>query len=144
VDLGGLGWKMAVDDLDLMVDVDLINDKLDWVAVSNTDPALGEIDTILEVKLDFIELKDGTTEVNSLVLATEFSDFVDVMFGIGVVVLREMSLNVTAGIIPLTTLPRGVIKSRLTALAVNEYGAERFKLMKDPSTTFFRPTTGIV
>ena len=94
------------------------------------------------------ELEDDTTVVD--VLVTRFSDFVDETLGVGTIELgelltfREMLLNVRAGIIPLTALPRGVIKSRLTAVAVNKYGSERSRSSKDPSTESCLPFTGIV
>ena len=91
-------------------------------------------------KWDFRE--DDDTAGNSLV--TSFAKFVDVTLGVGIVALFVMLLNVMAGMIPVTALPRGVIKSRLTAVAVNEYGSERSRFSKVPSTTSFLSTTDIV
>ena len=111
----------AIDDTDLVIDADDVADKLD---------DFREDDTMVGKKLVI-----GTFEV---AVAT---------FGIvlcEMLALSEISLNVNAGIIPLTALPKGVIKSRLTAVAVNKYGSEKFRLLKDPSTVSFLPTTGIV
>ena len=138
----------TVDSLDfrMVVDNTIAVDELDSILdseVSDDDLVLDEDDDVVD-KLD-VRLEDNVTEVDRLV-----TGLVDVTLGVGRAVLREMLvsleilLNVTAGIIPLTALPRGVIKSRLTAVAVNEYGSERFRLLKDPSTVSFLPTTGIV
>ena len=136
----------TVDILDFMVDVVIGIDELDCILdneVSDKDLVIDENDDVVD-KVD-TKLEDNVTEGNRVV-----TGFVDVTLGVGIAVLREMLvlleilLNVTAGIIPLTALPRGVIKSLLTAVAVNEYGSERFRLSKDPSTVSFLPTTGIV
>lgn len=92
--------------------------------------------------------EDDVTVVSLLVMG--FSFFVEVILGIGTSALsevlrsREILLNVTAGMIPLTALPRGVIKSRLTAVAVKEYGSERSRSSNDPSTESILPITGMV
>lgn len=131
-DVDCLGAIIIVDNLVFMVDdVDAVIDELDSVSarlLDETDIAVDE---------------DDTTVGNLLVAV--FSNFVDVTLGVGIVALvREMLLNVIAGTIPLTALPRGVIKSRLTAVAVNEYGSERSIFSKDPSTVSLLSTTGIV
>ena len=133
----------TVDILDLRIDVDIAVDELDSILDSDDDLVIDEDDDVVD-KLD-AKLEESITEVDKLV-----TGFADVTLGVGRAVLLEMLasleilLNVTAGIIPLTALPRGVVKSRLTAVAVNEYGSERFRLLKDPSTVSFLPTTGIV
>lgn len=136
----------TVDMLDFRIVVDTAVDELDSIldsGVNDNDLVIDEDDDVVD-KLD-AKLEDNIIDVDRLV-----TGFVDATLGVGITVLREMLvsleilLNVTAGIIPLTNLPRGVIKSRLTAVAVNEYGSERFRLLKDPSTVSFLPTTGIV
>ena len=145
VDVGSLGVTTTVDILELKIDVDIAIDELDCILVNEVTDSDGN-DEVVD-KLD-VKLEDNTTVGNRLVAG--FVEFVDVTLGVGIAVLREMLalsdmlLNVTAGIIPLTALPRGVIKSRLTAVAVKEYGSERFILLKDPSTVSFLPTTGTV
>ena len=148
VDVDGLGAMTADDDdVDFITgDVDIVINKLDCTPDDNeskTDLVLDKNDVVdkLDVKLDCRE--DDITVGNSLLVAG-FSALVDVTLGIGIVALREMLLKVTAGIIPVTALPRGVIRSRLTAVAVNKYGSERSRLSKDPSTVSSLPTTCIV
>ena len=147
VDVDGLGAMTADDDdVDFITgDVDIVINKLDCTLDDNeskTDLVLDKNDVVdkLDVKLDCRE--DDITVGNSLVAG--FSALVDVTLGIGIVTLCEMLLKVTAGIIPVTALPRGVIRSRLTAVAVNKYGSERSRLSKDPSTVSSLPTTCIV
>ena len=146
-----MGIMTTVDILDFKIDAVIAIDELDCILnneVSDKDLVIDENDDVVD-KVD-TKLEDNVTEGNRVV--TGFVDVTlgDVTLGVGIAILREMLvlleilLNVTAGIIPLTALPRGVIKSRLTAVAVNEYGSERFRLSKDPSTVSFLPTTGIV
>lgn len=133
-----VGMMTVDDDFNFIIDdVDIVSNELDCIL----DDKDGNTDLILDAvdKCD-VKLEDNVAVVNSLV--TDCAGLVTL--GVGVVVLRETSLNVIAGIIPLTTLPNGVIKSRLTAVAVNEYDTERLRLSKDPSTFPILPTTGIV
>lgn len=132
------------DDLDFITDdVDIVIIELDCTLddnVCNTDLVLDKNNVVGKPDVKTDSKEDDTTVGNSLVAG--FSGFVTL--GISVVALREMSLNVTAGIVPATALPRGVIRSRLTAVAVNKYGSDRFRLSNDPSTVPCLPVTGIV
>ena len=142
VNVDSVGILTTVD-IDFTVDDDTVIDELNCVLndeVSSSDVVIGE--NVVDELVDKLvaKLEDDNTVGGRLMNGS-----VDVTLGIGIVALCEMSgLNVTSGITPLTALPRGVTKSRLTAVAVNKYGLERFRLLKDPSTISFLPTTGIV
>lgn len=136
---------------ELPVDVGIMTEDDDFNFITDdVDIVSNELDCILDDKdgnliLDAVDKCDVKLEDNITVVNLLVTDCAGVVtLGVGVVVLRETSLNVIAGIIPLTTLPNGVIKSRLTAVAVNEYDTERLRLSKDPSTFPILPTTGIV
>ena len=125
-------------------DVDIVSNELDCI-LDDKDGDLILDDKDGDLILDAVDKCDVKLEDNIAVVNLLVTDCAGVVtLGVGVVVLREISLNVIAGIIPLTTLPNGVIKSRLTAVAVNENDSERLRLSKDPSTFPIPPTTGIV
>ena len=89
---------------------------------------------------------DGSTTIDDTVLLGAILDdnALDAVLNTVDVVVRVVVPNMMAGMTPLIALPRGVVKSRLTALAVYEYSILRSKSSKVPSTMLFLPTVGTV
>lgn len=150
VDIDCLGVVTAIDNPNPIVDTG-VDDELDCIldVVGNCGIVfvVGNFDIVLEDNNIFdtvdADFREDNTEV-VILMVNGCSDVASVVtVGTGVVALREI-LNLMEGIIPLTALPRGVIKSRLTAVAVYVYDSERFRLLNDPSTISFLPTTGTV
>ena len=83
---------------------------------------------------------EDVTDVD--VLVTGAFDNMSKALDVGFITSNVELLIITAGMMPLTGLPIGVIKSLLTAQAVNVYSSESFSLSNGTSTTLPPSTVG--
>jgi len=104
----------------MKVNIPLETDVTDGIAAELV-VLLDNVDTaviILASVIDDLENICITLDDNDLVGVILVDDVLDAVVNTVDVVLSVIVSNMMAGMVPVTALPRGVIKSRLTALAV--------------------------